>query len=151
MSILKVLIYPNKNLRKKAKLVKNFNKKLKINIFNMFETMYHYNGIGLASTQVNINKSIIVIDLNNKNKKKKLILINPKIIKKKGKIKSKEGCLSIPNYFLSIKRYKYINVEYLNINGKKNKLFSKNLLSICIQHEIDHINGKLFIDYYNNK
>ncbi len=146
MSILKILIYPNKNLRKKTKPVKNFNSNLKKNIKNMFETMYFYKGIGLAATQVNIKKSIIVIDLSI-NKNKKLILINPKIKEKNGITNIQESCLSIPNLQLKINRSKFIILETFNIKGKKIIIKAKGLLSICIQHEIDHLNGKLFIDY----
>ncbi len=146
MSILKLIFHPNKILRKKTNKVKIFNYKLKKNINDMFDTMYYYNGIGLASNQVNINKSIIVINLN---KKKKTILINPKIIKKKFKIKTNETCLSLPNKIFITKRYNEIHIKTYNLYGKKLKLKFKNLMSICIQHEIDHLNGKLIID--NNK
>ncbi len=144
MSISKIITYPNKKLRQKSKKVIKFNNKLKIIVTNMFNTMYYFKGIGLAAIQININKSIIIIDLK---KKKKIVLINPKIIKKSGSIVTQEGCLSIPNFFYSIKRYNKIHVKAKNINGKKIKLKSKGLLSICIQHEIDHTKGKLFVDY----
>ncbi len=146
MSIFKILTYPNKILRKKSKKIKLYNKKLKKNIKNMFNTMYKYNGIGLSAIQVNIKKSIIIIDILKK-KNSKLILINPKIIIKKKKIISKEGCLSIPNKYIKIKRYKYLYIKAYTLKGKKIFFHTKNLLSICIQHEIDHINGKLIIDY----
>ncbi len=146
MSILKILIHPNKILRKKSKKIKKYNNKLKKNIKNMFNTMYTYNGIGLSGIQVNIRKSIIIIDILRK-KNSKLVFINPKIIKKKKKINSKEGCLSIPNKYLNIIRYKYLILKAYTIKGEKKIYHTKNLLSICIQHEIDHINGKLIIDY----
>ncbi len=146
MSILKILIYPNKKLRQKTKKVIKFNNNLKNIVLNMFETMYFYKGIGLAAIQVNINKSIIVINITQK-KNKGLLLINPQIIKKKGTIITKEGCLSIPNFFYYIKRFNYLYLIAKNINGKKITLKTKGLLSVCIQHEIDHIKGKLFIDY----
>ncbi len=144
-NIIKIVTYPNKKLRKKSKKVKIFDNKLKKIISNMFKTMYHFNGIGLAAIQININKSIITIDT--KKKKSKLILINPKIIKYKGYIETQEGCLSIPNFFYNIKRYNYIYIKAKNIEGKKIKIKTKGLLSVCIQHEIDHTKGKLFIDY----
>ncbi len=147
MSILKILKYPNEILRKKSKSIKIYNNsELKKNIKNMFDTMYHNNGIGLSGIQVNIKKKIIVIDILKK-KNSKLIFINPKIIKKKKIIKIQEGCLSIPNKYIYTKRYKYIYIEFYNIKGKKITIFLKNLLSICIQHEIDHTKGKLIIDY----
>ncbi len=146
MSILKILTYPNKILRKKSNKIKKITKKIKKNINNMFNTMYINNGIGLSGIQVNINKSIIIIDIFKKINSK-LVFINPKIIKKKKKIKSKEGCLSIPNKYLNIIRYKYLIFKAYNLKFKKKIYYVKNLLSICIQHEIDHINGKLIIDY----
>ncbi|CAL4323844.1 Peptide deformylase [Buchnera aphidicola (Chaitophorus populicola)] len=147
MSILKILKYPNKNLRKIAKPVTNFDTNIKNIVQKMFNTMYQKNGIGLAAIQVNIQLRIIVIDkiypLNNP-----LVLINPKILKKNGKVTIKEGCLSIPNYeYIVHSRYKYITVSGYDIYGKNFILNTKSLLSVCIQHEIDHLNGKLFIDY----
>ncbi len=146
MSILNILIYPNKKLRKKTKIVQNFNVNLKKQIYNMFETMYFNKGIGLAATQVNINKSIIVIDISEK-KNKKIVLINPIVIKKYGKIKLKEGCLSIPNFSLVIRRSNFLKIKTFNMNGKQKLITSNGLLSVCIQHEIDHLNGKLLIDH----
>ncbi len=143
MSILKLIIHPNKILRKKTKKIKYFNNKINIYIKNMFDTMNYYNGIGLASNQVNINKSLIVIKIN----KKKLILINPKIIKKKQKINYKESCLSIPNKIYITKRYNIIKIKTNDKKGKLLKLNFKGLLSICVQHEIDHLRGKLIIDF----
>ncbi len=142
MNILKLIIYPNKILRKKTNKVKIFNKEIKKKIKNMFNTLKFYNGIGLASNQVNINKSIIVINHN----KKKIILINPKIILKKNKIKTKESCLSIPNKIFNTIRYKEIIISTYNLNGEKLISKYKNIISICIQHEIDHLKGKLILD-----
>ncbi len=143
MSILKLITYPNKILTRKTKKIKNFNKKIVKNIIDMFDTMKYYNGIGLASNQVNINKSLIVININNY----KLILINPKIIKKKQIIKTKESCLSIPNKIYNTKRYNIIKIKTKNKKGKIFKLKFKGLISICIQHEIDHLNGKLINNF----
>ncbi len=145
MSILKIITYPNKILNKKTQKIKKFNKKLIKYIKNMFDTMNYYNGIGLASNQVNINKSLIVINLN----KNKLILINPKIIKKKKIIETRESCLSIPNKIYTKKRYNLIKIITNNIQGKKFKLQFKGLISICIQHEIDHLKGKLINNIKN--
>ncbi len=143
MSILKLITYPNKILRKKTNKIIKFDNKLNKNINNMFDTMNYYNGIGLASNQVNINKSLAVINIKNN----KLILINPKIIKKKQKIKIKESCLSIPNKIYITTRYNYIIIKTNNNKGKILKLKFKGLLSICTQHEIDHLKGKLIIDF----
>ena len=149
MSVLKILEYPDKRLRIIAKPVLEVNKKIQIIIKNMFETMYYKDGIGLAATQVNIPLKIIVI-----NKIDPLIhplvLINPKIIKQSGTISTQEGCLSIPNYQARITRFNKITVSALNYFGQKIELHINSILSICIQHEIDHLQGKLFIDYLSH-
>ncbi|NIH16501.1 MAG: peptide deformylase [Buchnera aphidicola (Periphyllus lyropictus)] len=148
MSILKILKYPNIKLRKISKPVKNFNNDLKNIINNMLETMRKNNGIGLAAIQINIKLQIIVIEKIHP-LKKVLILINPKIKKKSKKIiKIKEGCLSIPKYeYITNSRSKNILVKAYNKYGEKFFIKAKNMLSVCIQHEIDHLKGKLFIDY----
>ncbi|NIH41159.1 MAG: peptide deformylase [Buchnera aphidicola (Periphyllus aceris)] len=150
MSILKILKYPNKKLRNIAKPVRNFNKKIKNIVNDMFETMYKKKGIGLAAIQVNINRQIIVIDkiypLKNP-----IVLINPKIIKKNGKINIKEGCLSIPKYeYITHSRSQFITVKAFNISGKKILIRAESILSVCLQHEIDHLKGILFIDYLSS-
>lgn len=110
----------------------------------MIETMLYNNGIGLAAPQININKRIIVIAINEKIKP--LILINPTIINQKGTTVNTEGCLSFPEIFIKIKRNKIIKIMFLDLNGKKNLLIADNLLSVCIQHEIDHLNGITLYD-----
>ncbi|QJC37356.1 peptide deformylase [Enterobacteriaceae endosymbiont of Donacia thalassina] len=151
MSILKLLYFPNKKLRNIAKPIQHIDNNIKILGQNMLETMYYYKGIGLAATQIGINKRIIVIDITEK-KNNPIILINPKIIKiDKLKINSKEGCLSIPikqKYF--ILRYNKIKIKAKNLKNDIIELEINNLLSFCIQHEIDHLNGILFIDYLSN-
>ncbi|CAL4323591.1 Peptide deformylase [Buchnera aphidicola (Periphyllus testudinaceus)] len=147
MSILKILKYPNIKLRNIAKPVTKFNKNLKKTVNDMFETMNKTNGIGLAAIQVQINRQIIIIDKIYP-LKKPLVLINPKILKQSGKIYIKEGCLSIPKYeYITNSRSKFITVKAFNIFGKKIILHAKSILSVCIQHEIDHLKGILFIDY----
>lgn len=146
MSILNILNYPDKKLRTIAKSVKIFGKKISFIVNDMFDTMYHANGIGLAATQVNIHVRIIVVDISEK-KNQPLVMINPIIIKKSGSISLEEGCLSIPNQRAYIKRHQTIQVSALDVSGNFFQIKAKNLLSICIQHEIDHLNGKLFIDY----
>lgn len=146
MSILKILHYPDQRLRNIANTVVTISKQTQIIIHDMFETMYYAQGIGLAATQVNINQQIIVIDLQN-NYQKSLVLINPIIIKKTGKINIIEGCLSIPGIRESIVRSEKILVQFLDQYGNQNKIEATGLLSVCIQHETDHLLGKLFIDY----
>ncbi|ANZ22681.1 peptide deformylase [Buchnera aphidicola (Diuraphis noxia)] len=146
MSVLKILHYPDTRLRLIAKPVKQVDKNIKNIISNMIDTMYQEEGIGLAATQVNIQLQIVVIK-KMEEQKNNLILINPIIIQKKGHISIEEGCLSIPEYRAITPRSKYIKVQAINIYGKKIEVESESIISICIQHEIDHLNGKLFIDY----
>ncbi|WMC18890.1 MAG: peptide deformylase [Enterobacteriaceae bacterium PSpicST2] len=144
MLLLKLIYYPNILLRQKTKSVNKINFKVKNIIYNMFKIMYLNKGIGLAATQIGINKKIFIIDIF---QNKKRVFINPKILKKKGKIYFKEGCLSIPGVFNIIKRYSYIKILALNKKNNFFKLKTKGIEAVCIQHEIDHLNGKLFIDY----
>ena len=149
MAIKKILIEPNKLLRQVSKPVKNVNKDTQKILDDMLETMYSANGIGLAAIQIGIPKNLIVIDLLTKEKKKDpMYFVNPKIIKKSSKFsKYEEGCLSIPNLFAEIQRPTECEVEYLDYNGKNKVLKADGLLATCIQHEIDHLKGILFIDY----
>ncbi|QOI11200.1 peptide deformylase [Blochmannia endosymbiont of Colobopsis nipponica] len=146
MSLLQILYYPDKRLRKIAAPVININNNIKCIIHDMLETMYAKKGIGLAATQVNIHKQIIVVDISTKSKEP-LILINPCLIEKKGGTSVLEGCLSIPEQYHFIPRAAIIKIHALNQNGTLLKIEANNLLAICIQHEMDHLIGKLFIDY----
>lgn len=146
MSILEILFYPDSRLRNVANPVPRISEKTKTIINNMFDTMYAKQGIGLAATQVNINQQIIVIDLY-QNNKKSLVLINPIIIQKSGVINITEGCLSIPGIKENVIRSEKILVKFVDQNNNKSKIEATGLLSACIQHEIDHLLGKLFIDY----
>lgn len=131
-------------LKKKAKIVEVFDKKLWQLIDDMIDTMHHYNGVGLAAEQVGILKQVIVIDLYDDNGP--LELINPKIIKEKGKQEVDEGCLSFPNQFAKVIRPKEIEVEAQDRFGKKIKIKAKDLLAQAISHEVDHLNGILFVE-----
>ncbi|CAL4324829.1 Peptide deformylase [Buchnera aphidicola (Pemphigus immunis)] len=146
MTILKILQYPDKNLRITAKPVKEINNNIQNIVNDMFETMYSEEGIGLAATQVNIPLQIIVIS-NIHNYNKPLVLINPEIISTSGEKKVEEGCLSIPKQRAIITRHEYIKINYLDNFGEKKEIQTNSLLSICIQHEMDHLIGKLFIDH----
>ena len=149
MAVKKILIEPNKLLRVVSKPVKEVNKEIQYLMDDMLETMYSANGIGLAAIQIGIPKNLIVIDLLNKEKKRNpMFFVNPKIVKKSSKLsKYEEGCLSIPNLFAEVQRPIECEVEYLNYEGKKKILKATGLLATCIQHEIDHLKGILFIDY----
>lgn len=149
MSILKILKEPDPILRKKSAPVASVDKNIKKLMNDMLETMYAAPGIGLAAAQVGILKRVIVIDLAKDGEKKlPLFFVNP-VITWKSEIleKKEEGCLSIPDYFAEIKRPNACHVSYLDQHGKEKKLKAEGLLATCIQHEIDHCDGILFIDY----
>ena len=149
MAIKKIIVEPNKLLREISKPVKEVNKEVQKLMDDMLETMYSANGIGLAAIQIGIPKNLIVIDLLTKEKKRDpMFFINPKITKKSSKMtKYEEGCLSIPNLFAVVQRPSECEVEYLDYTGEKKILKATGLMATCIQHEIDHLKGILFIDY----
>jgi peptide deformylase len=149
MTVKTILTEPNKLLRQISKPVEKVGKEEQLLMDDMLETMYSANGIGLAAIQIGIPKRIIVMDLSkNENKKEPRYFVNPKI-KNKDTLKStyEEGCLSVPNQFAEIDRSKRCEVEYLDYNGEKKILKAEGLLATCIQHEMDHLEGILFIDY----
>ncbi len=150
MPILKIIVNPNKILRTKSEnfdLSKINTKENSLFFQNMIETMLKKDGIGLAAPQVGINSRIIVVN----NKNEKIIMINPQITKKSwGKEWGEEGCLSVPNVFGKVLRHKKIKCIYFDRNGKKQEIFAKGLLARVIQHEIDHLDGILFIDKAKN-
>ncbi|MAI28845.1 MAG: peptide deformylase [Rickettsiales bacterium] len=149
MTILKILTIPDPRLKHKSSNVESFDKELKKTVKNMFETLYASgNGIGLAAPQVDIRKRIVVIDLNENGKSSPITFINPKIIKLSDeKFINQEGCLSVPEYYADVERAKEVEVEWHDDIGVKYKKNLSGLLSICIQHEIDHLDGILFIDH----
>lgn len=146
MAILDILNYPDQRLHTVAKPVKEVNGAIKHLIEDMAETMYAAPGIGLAATQVNQHIQLIVIDTS-ETKDDLLVLINPKITEKSGQQDYEEGCLSVPGVYESVTRAENITVEALDRNGKEFSLKADGLLSVCIQHEMDHLLGKVFVDY----
>jgi peptide deformylase len=163
MGVLEILTYPNPRLREVSEPVDVFDDKLKKLTQDMIETMYHAHGIGLAAPQVGVLKRVVVIDTRPKDDEGRrykveemaeleklvtqpLILINPKIIKSQGTITFDEGCLSVPSFYETVERKEVIEVENYDLNGKKYTFKADGLLAICIQHELDHLEGKLFID-----
>ena len=148
MTVRNIITEPDKILRKISSPVQKVGDTERKIMDDMIETMYSANGIGLAAIQIGIPKRIIVIDLKIENKKNPLFFVNP-VIKNKDNLKStyEEGCLSVPNQFAEIDRPKKCDVEYLDYNGKKKILKAEGLLATCIQHEMDHLEGILFIDY----
>ena len=149
MAIKTIITEPNKILRQKSLPVNKVGKEEQRLMDEMLETMYDANGIGLAAIQVGIPKRIIVMDISkDENKKEPRYFVNP-VIRNKDTLKStyEEGCLSVPNQFAEIDRPKKCDVEYLDYNGEKKLLRAEGLLATCIQHEMDHLEGILFIDY----
>jgi len=149
LSILTILEFPDDRLRKKAVAVKTVDDKTKKLIDDMLETMYQAKGVGLAATQVNVRQRIIVIDISEE-KNAPLCLINPEIIEKDGVKESEEGCLSVPGFFEKVKRCEHIRVKALNREGRPLEFDARDLLAVCIQHEMDHLEGKLFVDYLSS-
>lgn len=146
MARLDILHFPDERLRKKAIPVDQVNTAIKTLAADMLETMYEEGGIGLAATQVNIQQRMIVIDLS-ENQDSPMCLINPEIMEKYGLESMREGCLSVPDYIDVVERAETIKYQYLNLNNEQIVNETDGLLAVCIQHEIDHLNGKLFIDY----
>ncbi|GIC78453.1 peptide deformylase [Moritella sp. F3] len=146
MAILEVLHFPDDRLKKIAQPVQEITPATQIIIDNMLETMYAEEGIGLAAVQVNILQRIVVIDVSGK-RDEPLILINPEITEKHGDTGIEEGCLSVPESRAFVPRAESVTVTALDRDGNKFTLEAHDLLAICLQHEVDHLNGKLFIDY----
>ena len=149
MTIKKILTEPDPLLRKKCEPLEKVDKDLKKLMNDMLETMYDAPGIGLAAIQIGILKRVIVIDLSkDEDKKKPIFLINPEIISRsKSTSIYEEGCLSLPGQYFEIERPAECRIKYLDYNGNLKELKADGLLSTCIQHEVDHLNGVLFIDY----
>lgn len=146
MAILDILHFPDARLRTKATPVETVDAGLRRLIDDMFETMYAAPGIGLAATQVNVHKRLVVIDVSDEHDQP-LVFINPEILEKRGVEEMQEGCLSVPGYYDNVQRADWVRVRALDRDGKPFELETDGLLAVCIQHEIDHLDGKLFVDY----
>ena len=146
MPLLEILKFPDDRLRTKAKPVETVTDEIKQLVDDMFETMYAAPGIGLAATQINVHKRIVVIDVSLE-KDEPLCLINPIITAKDGIETHEEGCLSVPGIYETVERAERIKLTALNREGEEIKMDVDDLLAICIQHELDHLEGKLFVDY----
>ena len=149
MTVLRILTIPDPKLKRKSVEVENFDSDLQKIVKNLFDTLYASgNGIGLAAPQVGIKKRIVVIDLKEDGKSDPITFVNPKVIKfSEEKFVNEEGCLSVPEYYAEVERSKEVEVEWFDEKGKRQKKIIKGLLSICIQHEIDHLNGILYLDH----
>jgi peptide deformylase len=146
MALLPILEFPDPRLRTRAQPVEQVDGPLRKLIDDMFETMYAAPGIGLAATQVNVHKRVLVIDIS-ESRNERLALINPEILRREGVEETEEGCLSVPGVFDKVTRADRIRVRALDRDGKQIEFDADGLLAVCIQHEIDHLEGKLFVDY----
>jgi len=146
MSILNVLKFPDKRLRTVAKPVTEITKEVQTIVDDMLETMYDESGVGLAATQVNIHQRIVVMDCSEEHDTP-IIMINPEIVKRDGSMQNEEGCLSVPGIYASVERAESVTVKALDREGKEFELDATELLAICIQHELDHLMGKVFVDH----
>ncbi len=146
MAILTILEFPDKRLRKKALPVETVDESISALVRDMLETMYKAPGIGLAATQVNVHKRVVVIDISEE-KDQPLCLINPEILEKDGTEEMDEGCLSVPGVFEKVSRAEKIRFKALDREGNPFEMEVDGLLAVCVQHELDHLEGKLFVDY----
>ncbi|QLQ33469.1 MAG: peptide deformylase [Candidatus Thiothrix singaporensis] len=149
MSLLEILHHPDPRLRKKAAPVGEVNASIRRIVDDMFETMYANQGIGRAATQVNVHQRIITIDVT-ESKTEPLCLINPEILSKEGSNEHEEGCLSVPDFYEKVTRAERIRVRALDRDGQVFERDADGMLAICIQHEMDHLEGKLFVDYLSS-
>jgi len=146
MAILPILRYPDPRLHKVAKPVAVVDDEIRRLARNMAETMYAAPGVGLAATQVDVHKQLILVDLS-ETRDQLLVLINPQILESRGQSNCEEGCLSVPGIFEKIARAEWVKVRALNLDGKFFMIEATGLLSVCIQHEMDHLKGKVFVEY----
>ncbi len=146
MAKLRILEFPDPRLRKKAVPVEVVDGPLRQLIDDMFETMYEAPGIGLAATQVDVHRRLLVADVSQE-KNEPQVMINPEILERDGSAITEEGCLSVPGYYEEIERAEHIKVRYLDRDGNEQESEYEGLLAVCVQHEIDHLDGKLFVDY----
>lgn len=146
MAKLTILEFPDPRLRTKAALVEAVDDELNALVDDMFETMYAAPGIGLAATQVDVHRRFLVADVS-ADQSDPHVFINPTLVEKDGVTVTEEGCLSVPGYYEPVQRAEHIRVRYLDRKGDEVEMEAEGLLAVCVQHEIDHLDGKLFVDY----
>ncbi|WP_142810425.1 peptide deformylase [Tepidiphilus olei] len=146
MALLPILHYPDPRLKKRAEPVTEVDESIRRLAADMAETMYAAPGIGLAATQVDVHKRVIVIDVT-EDRSGLTVLINPEILEKDGECVSEEGCLSVPGIYDKVTRAERVRVRALNLQGEQIEFEAEGLLAVCIQHEIDHLDGKVFVEY----
>lgn len=149
MALRTILEFPDPRLRTRAQRVTQFDEQLALLIDDMFETMYAAPGIGLAATQVDVHQRLIVIDLS-EDRSGQLVVINPEILSREGEATMEEGCLSVPGYFDEVQRAARVRLRAQDRTGAIFEMDCDELLAACVQHEIDHINGRLFVDYLSD-
>lgn len=149
MALREILHYPDPRLRHQAKPVERVDEEVQRLVDDMFETMYKAPGIGLAAVQVGVDRRVIVIDVS-EDRDQPLCLINPEILEKRGKEEMQEGCLSVPEIYENVIRADEVRVRAWERDGKPFEIEASGLLAVCIQHEIDHLDGKLFVDYLSS-
>ncbi|EHQ51265.1 MULTISPECIES: peptide deformylase [Ectothiorhodospira] len=154
MALLEILHFPDPRLRRQAETVKVVDDAIRKLVDDMFQTMYHASGIGLAATQVGVLHRVVVMDVAEEGSDERsgqglhpICLINPEIIAREGDVETEEGCLSVPGFYEPVRRAQRVRVRALNRDGKPFELEAGGLLAVCIQHEIDHLDGKLFVDH----
>lgn len=151
MALLEILHYPDSRLHLHASKVAQIDDKIRQFVADMAETMYHYKGIGLAATQVNVQLRILIMDLSGEDEPSALrVFINPEILSRSGEVVGQEGCLSVPGVYEEVLRAEIIELKYLDLDANEHIIKCDGLLSVCAQHEIDHLNGKVFVDYLSN-
>jgi peptide deformylase len=151
MALLQILHFPDPRLHLKAHPVKLFDKELKVLVDDMAQTMYQNDGIGLAATQVDVQKRLIIIDISKSDEAKKLqAFVNPEIISRSGDVVGEEGCLSVPGVYESVRRSENISVKFQDLDGNVYTKDYTGLMSVCVQHEIDHLDGKVFVEYLSS-
>jgi len=146
MALLPILHFPDPRLRKVAAAVDHVDARVRRLVEDMLATMYHAPGIGLAAPQVNVLQRVITIDLS-EHHDQPLCLINPEVIATEGAVETEEGCLSVPEVYETVRRAEWVRVRALDVDGNPCQIEAEGLLAVCIQHEIDHLDGKLFVDY----
>lgn len=146
MALLPILRFPDQRLRHRAEPVAVFDETLRQFAADMAETMYEAPGIGLAATQVNVHRRLVVIDVS-EDKSDLLVMVNPQILSAEGAREGEEGCLSVPGVYDTVERAERIAVRYQDLSGAVHTLQADEMLAVCIQHEIDHLDGKVFVDY----
>ncbi len=149
MAILEVLHHPDPRLRTRATPVELVDEGIRRLAADMLETMYAAPGIGLAATQVDVHKRVVVIDIS-ETRDQPLCLVNPEIVEKQGEEEMEEGCLSVPGVYERVRRAEFIRATYLDLEGEPREIATDGLLAVCIQHELDHLEGRLFVDYLSS-